>query len=86
MNRQDLSKCIAGSNLHAGRLVSVVEVLRPLADDCVAVDLIVLADRKGADQASSGADHVPCPELDLAFNDGKSPHGNIGNHFHLSRH
>src|SRR5262249_37834237 len=83
MNCQVLSKGIAVPNLDASRLVSVMEVLWPLANDGVAVDLIVFAHREGADQVSPGADHAPGPQSDLSFNDGKRPHGNVRSEFRL---
>ena len=83
MDRDVLAEDVAVADFDAGRFIAVLQVLRLLADDGVAVNLVVLAHRERPDQVRPRADREAGPESDLTLQNGKSPDGDIRGQFHL---
>jgi hypothetical protein len=85
VDRDVLTEGVAVPDLHAGRLVLVLEVLGAAADGGVAVKAVVLAHRERADEVDPRADHAPLSQADRALQHGEGPHGHIRGQFRLRR-
>ena len=68
-----LAEDVAVADLHAGRLVVVLEVLRPFAEDGAAEDLVVAAHGQRADQVGVRPEHAARPDADPALDDDEGP-------------